>query len=141
MTLQEITNAANAFTDENFRAATVLYFVNEAISMINAELKAELPYFESTSVNYTALDDTWIRTLLVPYASYGIKQNDGSLNEATIFLNSYQEAFRRAQENKMLVITEDYRSDDFGGIYLMETENAINIGWFGGSDPTDDGFE
>ena len=114
--------------------------MNEALSMINAELKSELPYFENANTNYTALDETWIRTLLIPYASYGIKQNDGSLNEATIFLNSFEKAFKKIQENKMIAITDDYRSDDFGGIYLMDTSNAINVGWFQ-SDTDDDGFE
>ncbi len=40
----------------------------------------------------------------------------------------------------MIAITDDYRSDDFGGIYLMDTSNAINVGWFQ-SDTDDDGFE
>lgn len=141
MTLQSITDAANAFTDESFKATVVMYYVNEAIGMINADLKSTLPFFTSASADYVALDETWIRTLFIPYASYGIKQNDGSLNEASIFLNSFKAAFLQLQQSKTLAIPEAYQSDDFGGIYLMNTENAINIGWFGGSDPTDDGFE
>lgn len=140
MTLQQITDAANAFTDENFRATVVMNYVNEAIAIINAEVNSTLPYFSGIGTDYVALSEDWIRTLLIPYASYGIKQNDGSLNEASTFLSAFRTAFQRLLQNKMIAITEAYRGDNFGGIYLMETRNAINIGWFEDSSNSD-GFE
>lgn len=140
MNLQAITDAANAFTDESFKATIVIHYVNEAIGMINAEVKATLPFFQNSTSDYTALSETWIRTLFIPYASYGIKQNDGSLNEASIFLRSFNTAFMQFLQAKTLAIPLAYQSEDFGGIYVIDPSNAINIGWFH-STTDDDGFE
>ena len=140
MTLKQITNAANAFTDESYSTALVMHYVNQVIAMVNADIGSTLPFFANDTTEYVALSETWIRTLFIPYASYGIKQNDGSLNEASMFLNSFRNAFALLQQSKLTAIDVAYQGAEFGGIYLVDTSNAINIGWFQ-SNTDDDGFE
>lgn len=133
MNLQEIVNAANNFTDENFNATGVVDFVNEAIGVINGEVNSTLPFFEVDSIdeNYEGLSDTWVRALLIPYASYGIKQNDGSLSEASTYYNIFLDSLERLQRNIETAIPANYQNDDFGGVYEMDFSKSVNVGWFG----------
>jgi hypothetical protein len=126
MTITEITRIANNYTDEVFATSVCLDFANEAIAKINVSLGATLPYMNLTS-DYTALDEQWIRTVIVPYVSYSIKLNDGSINESQInFLQRYEQGVRELRKNKKQAIgAQDtdgnyiYRGDNFGGIATM----------------------
>ena len=129
MTLLELTNAANAFTDENFDRAITIYFANEAIATINTRLNASLPAFELTA-DYTALSDDWLRLLVVPYISYSIKRNDGSIAEADRFFQNFLIGLAELESKKFVSIPEAFRSEDFGSTYIISTEDAINVGWF-----------
>lgn len=129
MTLQSITDAANAFCDESFNVNTTVYFANEAIAVLNTRLKSTLPVFNTTN-DYSALDDNWLRLLIVPYVSYSIKRNDGSIAEADRFYGNFSAAFAEIQSNKYSAIAEDYRTEDFGDGYQIDTTNAVNVGWF-----------
>lgn len=130
MTLTEITNAANAYTDENFEPTTVLYFVNEVISKINSELKCNLPIFENVTEDYTALENKWIISLFIPYACYSIKMNDSSLNEADRYLGIFNSNLLRLIDNKDVAILEIYREEDFDEIYQRDLSLGINKGMF-----------
>jgi hypothetical protein len=126
MTITEITRIANNYTDEVFATSVCLDFANEAIAKINVSLGATLPYMNLTS-DYTALDEQWIRTVIVPYVSYSIKLNDGSINESQInFLQRYEQGVRELRKNKKQAIgAQDtdgnyiYRGGNFGGIATM----------------------
>ena len=119
MTITEITRIANNYTDEVFTTSVCLDFANEAIAKINVTLGATLPYMSLTS-DYTALDEQWIRTVIVPYVSYSIKLNDGSINESQVnFLQRFEQGMRELRKNKKQAITENYRGDNFGGIATM----------------------
>jgi hypothetical protein len=126
MTITEITRIANNYTDEVFATSVCLDFANEAIAKINVSLGATLPYMNLTS-DYTALDEQWIRTVIVPYVSYSIKLNDGSINESQInFLQRYEQGVRELRKNKKQAIgAQDadgnyiYRGDNFGGVATM----------------------
>lgn len=127
MTLTEMTKAANAYTDENFKAITLLYFVNEAIGTINAEINCNLPFITGADDNYVALSETWIRQVLIPYLCYSIKLNDGSLSEASMFMRSYEQGLKRLTDNKFDAISETYRSSDFSRAYQIDyTTNLYN---------------
>ena len=142
MTLSDITNAANAYTDENFEPTTILYFANEAISKINSELKCNLPIFEDSTTAYTALETKWIISLLIPYVCYSIKMNDSSLNEADRYLVIFNDNFLRLIANKEIAISEAYREEDFDEIYQRDLSTGINTGMFGIYDEDEDeGFE
>jgi hypothetical protein len=126
MTITEITRIANNYTDEVFATSVCLDFANEAIAKVNVTLGATLPYMNLTS-DYTALDEQWIRTVIVPYVSYSLKLNDGSINESQInFLQRYEQGVRELRKNKKQAIgAQDtdgnyiYRGDNFGGIATM----------------------
>jgi hypothetical protein len=142
MNLTDITNTANAFTDENFQPTVVLHFVNKAISEINTELKCRLPIFSDVTTNYTALATKWIMSLLVPYACYSIKMNDGSLNEADRYLVTFNDNFIKLISDKENAISKDYREDedDFNGIYQRDLSTGINAGLFNIYSDDDEGF-
>ena len=126
MTITEITRIANNYTDEVFTASVCLDFANEAIAKINVTLGATLPYMNLTS-DYTALNEQWIRTVIVPYVSYSIKLSDGSINESQVnFLQRYEQGLKELRKNKKQAIgAQDddgnyiYRGDNFGGIAIM----------------------
>ena len=131
MNLIDITQAANAFADENYDSSLVRHYVNTAISIINNRLKSKLPFITSEIDDYDALDDSWIMSLLVTYAAYGIKMNDGSLNEAQNYLMAFESAMRDLEESKLTAISEEYREPGFEGVYKADLSRGINIGWFG----------
>ena len=131
MNLIDITQAANAFADEDYDSSLIRHYVNTAIGIINSRLKAKLPFITSGVDDYDALDDSWIMSLLVPYAAYGIKMNDGSLNEAENYLMAFESAMRDLEESKLTAISEEYREPGFDGVYKADLSRGINIGWFG----------
>jgi hypothetical protein len=120
MTLTEMTNSANAYTDENFKATQCLFYVNEAIGSINAELDTNLPFIDDVNTEYTALSETWIRQLLIPYICYSIKMNDSSLNEASVFLNSYNQGLQRISDKKQSAISSEYQGSNFQKVYQID---------------------
>jgi hypothetical protein len=130
MTITDITRIANNYTDEVFTASVCLDFANEAIAKINAALGAKLPYYSPTA-DYSSdiLGEEWQRTVIVPYVSYSIKLNDGSINESQInFLQRYEEGLKELRKNKKTAISAAkneqtgeylYRKDNFGGVAQM----------------------
>jgi hypothetical protein len=121
MRITEITRIANNYTDEVFTTSVCLDFANEAIAKINIVLGAKLPYYNLTE-DYpdTVLADEWQRTVIIPYVSYSIKLNDGSINESQInFLQRYEEGLKSLKKNKRDVVPEAYRGSNFGGIAKM----------------------
>jgi hypothetical protein len=128
-------NTSNNFTDETLSNVNALNFANVAISLINNECDLDLPKFENVLDDYSAIADSWLTNMIGSYLSYGIKMNDASMNEAveykTQFLTSLQ-AFKNSPNGAELVSNE-YKSADFGGIYGMDTSGAVDMGWFGPS--------
>ena len=126
MTLNAITAAANAFTDETATQALTMSFANEAIAKINAQLKTKLPYIDAQA-DYTALDEKWVRVVVIPYVAYSIKLNDGSLNEADRFLMSWQDGLNSLRRDKWDAIDEDYREPAFYNAHQIQQ----HTGWYG----------
>jgi len=126
MTITEITRIANNYTDEIFTASVCLDFANEAIAKINVTLGATLPYMNLTS-DYTALNEQWIRTVIVPYVSYSIKLSDGSINESQVnFLQRYEQGVKELKKARSSIFPNDpdhplyqYRASNFGGVVQM----------------------
>lgn len=129
MNLLEITNAANAFTDESFETALTIFYANEGIAFINARIGSNLPPI-TLSGNYTALDDNWIRLLIIPYVSYSIKRNDASVAEADRFFQNFLIGLGELENRRNDAIPVQFQPADFGGAYQISTDDAINVGWF-----------
>lgn len=85
MEILELVEQINLVTDEDFELKQVLRFCNDAIAKINITVSAQFPFIDVTlkdslykTEEYTALPETWIRMLIVPYAAGRIKENDSS---------------------------------------------------------------
>lgn len=144
MTLKEIVSNSQFFTDENISLINYLGVANKAISLINVECKTLFPSIDNDGEDYTYMPKDWFFTLLSPYISYAIKMNDSSLSEADRYLEEFYRALSNFkdvlgslvenydEENPDSGISPDMISDiGFGGVYQIDTSNAINIGFFG----------
>lgn len=125
MTLTELTVVANNYTDENFDTEYTLEFANAAISKINLYLKSTLPFFTDPSIDYTALSESWQRSIFVPYICWAIKMNDSSIEEAREYLFQYQEGLDLLKKNKKSAIPELYRGTGFTNVYPI---NQYKVG-------------
>lgn len=108
MTLSDITVAAQDFTDERNSETMVIKYVNEGIGKINTKIGISLPPINTTGDYDGFMNESWVRALLVPYAGYGIKMNDGSIEEAMIYLDSFEMSLRNLQRNLQRAVHKDF---------------------------------
>lgn len=144
MTLAEIVKNSSIFTDENFSIENMISIANRAISRVNTECKTLFPFYEDSTSEYTAIPAIWQFDVISPYLSYGIKMNDSSLSEANIYLDEFYKALNNFKDN-LGSLVEMYEKGDttngvsgeyintigYGGVYGIDTSDAINIGFFG----------
>lgn len=140
MTITNLQTLVNEMTDEVVEQATLKGYFNSVISRINVTLGSTLPEFASGNTQYIALNDNWLRLLFVTYASYAVKANDGSLNEADRFRSEFESSFRLLEENRFNAIPTTYQGDNFGNIYYMKADQGVNVGWFTTRNKGEDGF-
>jgi len=140
MTVEQITQLANNITDENIEASVVQGFLDNVVARINVTLDATLPFHTGVNVDYTALSENWQRLLFVSYASYAIKANDGSLNEADRYRSEFETSFRLLEEHKFKAIASTYQGTNFGNMYYMKANNGLNVGWFTTRNKGKEGF-
>ena len=144
MTLKDIVTNSQFFTDETISNINYLSVANKAIAIINTECKTRFPRIEEDGLAYTYMPKDWLFALLSPYISYAIKMNDSSLSEADRYLEEFYRALNNFKdilgtlvesydgENPESGIAGDMIADiGFGGVYQIDTSNAINIGFFG----------
>lgn len=143
MTLEEIIKNSSIFTDENFSIENMISIANRAISRINTECDTLFPFYEDSKAIYTAIPAIWQFDIISPYLSYGIKMNDSALSEADVYLDEFYKALNNFK-NKLGSLIEAYEKGDttngvsseyintvgFGGVYGIDTTNAINLGFF-----------
>ncbi len=144
MTLSEIVKNSQFFTDESIEQDTSINVANKALAIINTECKTLFPDVESMNDEYSYMPRKWLFALLSPYISYAIKMNDSSLTEADRYLEEFYRALNNFKDSLGQLVA-DYDETDpesgispdliadtgFGGMYAIETSNAINIGFFG----------
>lgn len=144
MNLNYIVENSEYFTDETTEDVNYLSVANKALSIINIECKTLFPHFTDVSTAYTYLPKNWLFSLISPYISYAIKMNDSSLSEADRYLEEFYRALNNFKdmlgtlvdtydgENPESGVSPDLVSDTgFGGVYLINTEDNMNIGFFG----------
>lgn len=146
MNLTDVINNSEFFTDENAETVNYLSLGNKAIAIINTECKTLFPRIKNESDLYTYMPKDWFYALLSPYLSYGVKMNDSSLTEAEMYLEEFYRALSNFKDNLgSLVASYDeddatgesgispslIKEDGFGGVYEIDTSNAINVGFFG----------
>ena len=144
MTLKDILKSSNLFTDEQMNDNDVLITANKGISRINTQLSTTFPNYLTVNEKYTALPEAWQLDLMSNYIAYGIKMNDGSLTEADRYLDQFYKSLTLL-ENKLGSLVDNYIAGKeengispdyvdaigFGGVYGIDTSNAINYGFFG----------
>lgn len=106
MEILKLINHVNLTTDEDFTLMQVIGFLNDGIAKINIECGANFPFVEDDLPEniykfeeYTALPDTWIRALLVPYASGRIKENDSSQFEYSDWYGQFEANLLKFKSN------------------------------------------
>lgn len=131
ITLDKIRELANASTDETFAIGLIRGFADEAIATINTTIGSTLPTFAANSSDvYTALDDMWLRTIVVNFVADRIKKNDGSLNEASYFEQTWRFNLNMLKKERKNYIDEAYRGSNFTTTYVNDPSKALNIGWW-----------
>lgn len=145
MTLKELIDNVDFETDESIEDEQYIDATNKAISIINGHCGTLFSYIDEIDEEYTDIPSRWMRILFDPYIAWTIKMNDTSLNEADRYLEEFYrwlEEFKDALGTLVNMyingdetngVNPDYIIDDgFGGVYAINTSNAINVGWFGG---------
>lgn len=143
MTLSEILTNSQFSTDESIEQDLAVNTANKALAIINTECKTTFPKLESTTETYTVMPSNWLFALLSPYISYTIKMNDSSITEADRYLDEFYRALNNFKDNLGTLVAEYDETDPesgisseylvetgFGGVYQIDTANAINTGWF-----------
>ena len=127
MTLTQMTTAANNYTDESATTTLTMEFANEAIATINSDLKCDLDFITSASTDYTAIPETYLRLVIIPYICYSIKMNDGSVTEAAIFMRKVEEGMQKLEKNKHLAIDVEDRLEGFDDVYTIDYSTNLAI--------------
>lgn len=126
MSLLEITEIANAYTDENFEEEDILKFVNTGISRVNVSIKANLPQFNINEYDYYPyLDADWMNVVVIPFVCWSIKMNDGSLNEAREFQTQFRLGLEELQKNKKSAIPEKWQGTGFTNEYQVNAYDKM----------------
>lgn len=120
MSFQEIAQTSDEFTDEMITDEQALRYGNEAIAIINSEVGINLPFAEKVNETYTALNGSWLLRLLSKYMSWGIKMNDGSVNEADRFLEQFYTALDSFRDKAVDLVDEEYVDEDFWGSMVVK---------------------
>ena len=144
MTLQEVITNSQFFTDETVIQVNSLSVANKALSIINTECKTLFPFMDNVTDTYSHMPSNWLFALLSPYLSYAIKMNDSSLSEADRYLDEFYKALNNFKDSLGSLISSYDETDPergispdmvakegLGGVYEIDTSNAINMGWFG----------
>ena len=109
----------NLVSDEDFEFKEVLSFVNDAIAKINIECGAIFPFidveFDQPVDEYPtrAINNTWQRQLLVPYAAGRIKENDASQFEYTDWYGQFD--INLQQFKTKVIIPDEYLDKTLNG--------------------------
>lgn len=143
MKVQDIMSYSDSFTDEVCSEDWARAFINQAIGRTNSALNISLPLLKPNDSEYSSkiLPDDWQNLLLVIFVCYGVKMNDTSLNEADRYLSLFNESLDLLKSKLTSVIPPEYQKpsgngdvDDgtgVGGVYPIDTSNAIDWNWFG----------
>ena len=143
MTLQDIIINSQFFTVETIIQINSLSVANKALSIINTECNTLFPFMENLNDMYSYMPSNWLFALLSPYLSYAIKMNDSSLTEADRYLDEFYRALNNFKDKlgsllasydetdpESGISTDMVAQEGLGGVYEIDTSNAINTGWF-----------
>lgn len=124
---------SDGYTDEVLTNTLALGYANKMLAEINNKFRTKLPFITSVDTDYTELEQNWFLTFMLASLNYGIKQNDGSLQEAQGYKNDIAKAMYDFEgiDMEVAIPTEALRPAQGSSIYLLDTSNAIDVGWWG----------
>lgn len=128
MNLTEIVSQAILISDEDMPTSEVFQFLNDAVAKINVECKANFPFFNLNTADeeYAGFDETWQRTLLVPFAVGRIKQKESSQFE---YSDAYAEFSGSLLEFKAsYTIPDEYKSGNTKPVVVEDFSTNL-WGW------------
>lgn len=118
-----------ALGDEMYSINEIQMALDNAIDYINDECHAAFPPFEAGQEAYTAIPDTYIRSVLIPFAVAEMLDYDEEISNVWKF---------KAQDNvyKMFrdyQVPEEYQVSDTGYLEtdLFEGNNKGGLIWYG----------
>lgn len=111
MNLTEIVAHANNIAEESISVSVASGYINDAIAKINVQCKASFPFVNENAPgeSYTAFDETWQRTLLVPFVVGRIKQMDSSQFEYSDAYSEFMANLEKFEQN--YTIPTEYQSE------------------------------
>lgn len=129
--LKDLAVMSDDFTDEMLLESQYKSYANEALSIINTEVGLQLPFVKDVNEDYEALPPSWFVRLLNVFMSYGIKMNDGSLNEADRYYERFWIALGEFKEVALDILDDEYVDWDAQSKHLSRIDVNPNIrGWF-----------
>lgn len=139
MILSEFIANANDISDESESAQTVTRFLNDAIAKVNAECKANYPFMDYLVLDQELpLPETWVRTILLPFAAGRIKTKDSSQFEYSDLYGEFMDGLATFKSSYTIPdIYRDLSSMIFdpvtGQYYERSSDIFVNkpYGWMG----------
>lgn len=111
MNISELVTHAGDIADETISLAKGVQYTNDAIAKINMYAKTKFPFMDALDPQgQFVFDETWQRTLLVPFVAGRIKTKDSSQFEYTDFYQEFLDAV--AEFRTQYLVPDLYRSHD-----------------------------
>ena len=129
MILADFIAHANDISDESESNETITGFLNDGIAKINAECKAAFPFMSYTDLEATIpLPETWVRTVLLPFAAGRIKTKDSSQFEYSDLYAEFQNGLSLFRTNYKI---PDIYKDPSSSSYTSDIYTTRPFGWMG----------
>lgn len=109
-------------------------FLDEAVDMINRELSACFPSFDTlaTGDTYDAIPDKYIRSCIICGAAYKFYETDEEgIVTATQYMYDFMDNLFYMKRDYSHRIPEIYREDNQGFIIGPNINNTLETGWGG----------
>ena len=135
MRIQDIVAGVNAkLAGETLTYTQLRLFLDETVDDINAALSADFPTFEnySSSDEYTAIPDKYIRSVIIVGAAYKfyITDEEGILT-ANQYQWDYQERLFIMKRDYIEQVPEEYRLPDQGYVEYPQPGSTVTTMWRG----------
>lgn len=128
MKVQDIVAGVNAkLAGETLTYTQMRLFLDEVIDDINAALSANFPTFDniSSSGEYTAFPDRYIRSVVITGAAYKFYVTDEEGNQtAPQYQWDYQDRLFLMKRDYIELVPEEYQEPDHG--YITYPQNAVD---------------
>lgn len=133
MTLTNIVNQINKrLAGELLRYEDVVIFLDAAIDDINTKLNTCFPVFSDLRpgiVEYTAIPDKYIRTVVIPGAvTKFYEMDEEGAYTAPVFSQEYNNNLFYMERDYLLLVPDEYIASDVQGTYVFDESHPLADG-------------